>query len=107
MLRIHVPTSPASTTINLGPSHYRGDILGHTNVQALVDLAGGISSGVIAKLHPHHLEGTTGELVRNKCKETFDTSERVIRKNHILSLCTPDKENLLPNYRFIQPQLCL
>ena len=80
MLRIHVPTSPASTTINLGPSHNRGDILRHTNVQALVDLAGGISSGVIAKLHPHHLEGTTSELVRNKCKETFDTSERVNKK---------------------------
>ena len=75
VFRVHVCTSSASAAINLGPSHYRCDILGHTNVQALVDLAGGISSGVIAKLHPHHLEGTTSELVCNKGKETYHVSQ--------------------------------
>ena len=71
MLRIRVRTSPASTAVNLGSPHYRCEIFGYTNVQALVNLAGGVSSRVIAKFHPHHLEGTTGELVGNKCKEPY------------------------------------
>ena len=66
--------SPTSTAINLGSSHYRCDILWNTDVQALVNLAGGISSGVIAKFHPYHLEGTTGELVCNKRKEAYHAS---------------------------------
>ena len=41
-----------------------------TNVKALIDLAGGIGTRVVAKLYPHLLEGTTGELVGNKSKET-------------------------------------